>query len=164
MRPVPFFFPSSRNALYHISFHTPDTRGSRYHQAPTRRGVAYTLTTSRWPPQVEQTGRARPSGHEHTRMGTAASPTRACRVLQPLAGAALPALDVCPFGTRLVVSTPGRPLEDLCGRGRRLPDEGAQEPADFGHGQGQQLQDHLDAQAVGACTLLLRRPLFRCCA
>ena len=66
------------------------------------------------------------------------------------------------FGTRLVASTPGRPLEDLGGRWWQLPDEGAQEPADFGHGQRQQVQEHLDAHAVGARPLLLRRPLFRC--
>jgi hypothetical protein len=68
------------------------------------------------------------------------------------------------FGACLVASTPGRPLEDLRGRRRQLPDEGAQEPADFRHGQRQQFQEHIDAQAVGACSLLLRRPLFRCCA
>ena len=84
-------------------------------------------------------------------------------MLQAHLGAALSALDMRVFGARLVASTPAGPVQDVRGRRWRLPDEGVQEPADFGHGQRQQLQEHLDAHTVGACSLLLRRPLFRCC-
>ena len=85
-------------------------------------------------------------------------------VLQSHLCGPLSALDMRLFGTRLVASTPGRPVEDLRGRGWRLPDESVQEPADFGHGQRQQLQEPIDAHAVGARSLLLRCPLFRCCS
>jgi len=50
---------------------------------------------------------------------------------------------------RLVVASPRRPGEDVLDRGKRSPDHAAEEATNFGDGQGDQLDDGVDAPPAG---------------
>lgn len=76
-------------------------------------------------------------------------------VLQSQLWPPLTALDMGRFGTGLMSSPPGGPVQNVHGQGWRLPDKSEEQAAHFWHRERQELHRHYDAVWVGG------RPLLR---
>lgn len=80
-------------------------------------------------------------------------------VLQSQLCPPLTALDVGLFGVCLMASTPGRPVQNVRGRGWRLPEQHEEQPAHLRHSERQEL----GCRAQDAAFFLCEVPFFWVC-